>query len=203
MRSDPYGELPERKDKYAAMCTDLHMGRKNITELVGFENFVSLHTLWLNNNHLRSLEGLECNIRILNLHCHGNKITHLAGTLKTLKFLVNLTLNENDLSDMEDVVNELRNLKNIQYLDLFDNPITQEDNYRYRIIAELPWVITLDKHEVTDVERKHAKKVMKKIIQSRNILNRANASSRLGTAELSDDEEINITIPQVYFISFY
>jgi hypothetical protein len=171
MKSDPYGELPERKEKYAAQCAQLHMGRKGITELVGFEKFVNLHTLWLNNNHLHSLEGLDCNIRLLNLHCHGNRISRISGTLQTLKFLVTLTLNENCLNDIEDVISELQHLKNVQYLDLFDNPITQEDNYRYRVIAELPWVQTLDKHEVTDEERKVAKKVLKKILRSKNILN--------------------------------
>lgn len=174
MRSDPYAELPQKTEKYAGMATELHMGRKGISELWDFECFTNLHTLWLNNNHLHSLEGLDRNVRLLNLHCHGNKITHISDSLRHLKFLVNLTLNQNQLTDIDEVLSELRHLRNIQYLDLFDNPITQEDNYRLRVIGELPWVQTLDKHEVTQEEHQLAKKVLKKIQKSKNIMNKKN-----------------------------
>ena len=171
-RSNPYAELAQQTDKYANMATELHMGRKGITELWDFENFTNLHTLWLNNNQLQSLEGLEANVRLLNLHCHGNRISRISDTLQHLKFLVSLTLNQNSLTDIEEVISELRHLRNLQYLDLFDNPITQEDNYRLRMIGELPWVQVLDKHKVTDDERKQAKKVLKKFMKSKNILNK-------------------------------
>lgn len=187
-RSDPYGELPHRSEKYASLCTDLHMGRKDISELWGFESFAHLHTLWLNNNYINSLEGLENNTRLLNLHCHGNKIARISETLRHLKFLTNLTLNHNLLADIEDVLGELRHLRNITNLDLFDNPITQEDNYRLRVIGELPWIHVLDKHEVTAEERKQAKKVLKKIQKSKNILNKQNKLGNFdGTADSKDD----------------
>jgi hypothetical protein len=178
-RSDPYDELPQRSEKYAGLTTDLHMGRKGISELWDFENFVNLHTLWLNDNHLYSLEGLERNVRLLHLHCHGNKIGRISETLRHLKFLSHLTLNQNLLTDIEEVIVELRHLRNITYLDLFENPITQEDNYRLRLVAELPWVQVLDKHEVTEEERKQAKKVLKKILKAKNVLNKKNKAITL------------------------
>lgn len=174
MRSDPYAELPQKTEKYANMATELHMGRKGISELWGLESFTNLHTLWLNDNELNSLEGLDRNIRLLHLHCHGNNITSILETLQHLKFLTNLTLNENQLTDIEEVISELRHLKNVQVLDLSDNPITQEDNYRLRMIAELPWLHILDKQAITNEERKKAKKVLKKIQRSKNILIKEN-----------------------------
>jgi len=61
------------------------------------------------------------------------------------KFLNTLTLNGNLLGDIEDVIDELKKLKYLKTLSLFSNPIAQEDNYRLRIIAEIPWVETLDR----------------------------------------------------------
>jgi hypothetical protein len=126
--------------------------------------------LWLNNNELVSLAGLENNTRLLNLHCHNNRIMRIGGTIRVLKYLVTLTLNCNALNDMDDVLGELQHLSKLTYLDLFDNPITQEDNYRLRVIAALPWVQVLDKHEVGDHERKEAKKVMRRMLKANELL---------------------------------
>lgn len=171
VKSNPYAELPRPNDKFAASCAELHLGRKGISELFWFEKFTSLHTLWLNNNELISLAGLENNTRLLNLHCHNNRIMRIGGTLRMLKYLVTLTLNCNALNDMDDVLGELQHLSKLTYLDLFDNPITQEDNYRLRVIAALPWVQVLDKHEVGDHERKEAKKVMRRMLKANELLN--------------------------------
>ena len=65
--SDPYGELPLRNDKYAALCTELHLSNRNISTLANFNAFSQLSTLWVNNNKLIKLEGLDKNIRLRNL----------------------------------------------------------------------------------------------------------------------------------------
>ena len=62
--ANPYDELPLKSDKYASTCTDIHLGGRNITKLTGFDKFISLDTLWLNDNKLKSFEGLEDNFRL-------------------------------------------------------------------------------------------------------------------------------------------
>ena len=162
--SDPYGELPMRNDKYAALCTELHLGYKKITQLSGFHAFVNLSTLWLNNNRLTVLEGLDSNIRLRNLHVHCNRIRKLGGSsLVEMKFLNQLTLNDNSLESIDDVVEELKNLRHLTSLDLFGNPISQEDNYRLLIIMNLPWLKCLDRTPITPNEIKEARKLRVKL----------------------------------------
>ena len=84
--SDPYGQLPFRSDKYSSTCEEIYLGEKGITHLRDFESFVSLSVLWLNNNNLESLEGLESNFRLKEIYAHGNKIRILHGASHNAHF---------------------------------------------------------------------------------------------------------------------
>ena len=59
--SDPYSLLEFRTAKHASLATELHLGKMGITRLANFETFVSLDTLWLNDNRIRESDsfGLE------------------------------------------------------------------------------------------------------------------------------------------------
>mmetsp|Transcript_1787 Transcript_1787/g.2808 ORF Transcript_1787/g.2808 Transcript_1787/m.2808 type:complete len:673 (+) Transcript_1787:103-2121(+) len=167
---DPYAALPVRNDKYAALCTELHLGNRKITELSGFEAFVNLSTLWINNNRITALEGLDNNIRLRNLHAHNNRIKKLEGSsLGEFKFLENLTLNDNFLENMSDVLGELKYLRHLKSLDLFGNPISQEDNYRLLVLGEIPWLKTLDRSPVTQTEIRDAKRLRVELKKQSNI----------------------------------
>lgn len=158
--SDPYDELPIRNDKYAASCTELHLGSKNITKLNNFHKFTNLSILWLNNNRITEINNLDYNVRLKRLYLHQNRIVSLENSsLIYFKFLEYLTLNDNLLTSISNVINELKYLKHLKYLDLFNNPISQEDNYRLLVIGELPWLTTLDRIPITNNEIKQAKKL--------------------------------------------
>lgn len=155
--SDPYGELPLRNDKYAALCTELHLSNRNINTLCHFNAFTQLSTLWVNDNKLTKLEGLDKNVRLRNLHAHGNRIRKLEGSsLAFFKFLEYLTLNDNLLESIADVVGEVKHLRHLKKIDLFGNPISQEDNYRLLIISEIPWLQCLDRVTITKAELNEA-----------------------------------------------
>jgi hypothetical protein len=125
--------------------------------------------LWLNDNALESLEGLEENFRLKEIYAHGNKIKRLhEDAFAQCTFLGRLTLNDNKLEDLENVLEELRPMKHLKNLDLFGNPIAQEDNFRLRLIGELPTLSILDRHEITAEERKEAKAFMKKMKKMSN-----------------------------------
>ena len=53
--SDPYAELAVKNAKYVKACTELYLANKGIEEIDGFDRFVNLEVLWLNNNKVLSL----------------------------------------------------------------------------------------------------------------------------------------------------
>lgn len=67
----PMDELAVKNAKYAKDCMELHMARRGITHLVGvdegvgeFHLFKNLEVLWINDNRISRLIGLEANFRI-------------------------------------------------------------------------------------------------------------------------------------------
>ena len=93
------------------------------------------------------MEGLEDNVRLKGIHLYCNRIRRLERySFAPFKFLARLTLNDNLLDDMDSVLKELKVLRNLLSLDLFNNPIAEEDNYRLRVLAALPSLETFDRH---------------------------------------------------------
>ncbi len=154
--SDPYAELSFRSDEQAGRTIELHLGDRGITRLIDFHAFLSLDTLWLNDNKLKSIAGLENNFRIRHLYLHNNRIRRLKGGLRYFKFLQHVCLYGNLLDDLETTLNELSSNKYLEQLELMNNPIAQEDNYRLLVIINIPWLKTLDRLNITQEERKEA-----------------------------------------------
>jgi hypothetical protein len=156
--SRPYDELPLKTDKYAQACVTLHLGGKGITHSQGFEKFLNLNSLFLHENRLTGIEGLEENFRIKQLYLHNNRIRVLQpGCFSSFSFLNVLTLNGNLIDDLEGTIQEIKSLGHLKSVDLFDNPIAQEDNYRKRVVCELSESCeVLDRHVITADERKEA-----------------------------------------------
>lgn len=86
-------------------------------------------------------------MRLKEIHLFSNRLRTLERySFTSFKFLSRLTLNDNLLDDIENVLKELKVLRNLVSLDLFNNPIETEDNYRLRILAAVPSLITFDRH---------------------------------------------------------
>jgi hypothetical protein len=199
--SDPYAELPMRNDKYAGLCAELHLGGKRITHLEGFDKFTTLSTLWINNNKICVLNGLDSNFRLRNLHAHNNRIRSLQNSsLNSFKFLTTLTLNDNLLDNLTDTIESLKCLKHLKSLDLFGNPISQEDNYRLIVLSELTWLEILDRTPVTVSELKDAKKLKKRLNNIKNM-------KLTSTIDINNDDnktlisprtqQVNLILPQI------
>jgi hypothetical protein len=162
--SNPYDELSFRSEKYAAACTQLHLAGRNINRIKDFTGFVSLEVLWLNNNRLSSIQGLEDNFRVKFMYLHCNRFrTFDEGVVQCFIFLQQLSLNDNFLDDLNGTLAELQQLNYLKVLDLFNNPIAQEDNYRLRVIGALETLDILDRHEITDQERDDARVLKEKM----------------------------------------
>jgi Leucine-rich repeat (LRR) protein len=135
--ADPYQELPMKTAKQASLCEELHLANRNITFLGNdFQFFINLECLWLNDNKMTNIEGLESNFRIKSLYLHGNKIRKIyPDTFEHFIALNSLTLSHNLLDDLDGCIACLKRIRNLTSLELFENFIAKEDNYKLRIIG--------------------------------------------------------------------
>jgi U2 small nuclear ribonucleoprotein A' len=61
---------------------------------------------------------------------------------------------------LDKVLQSLKPLSNLKHLDLYDNPVAQEPNYKLRVLYALPTLEILDRHKISHQERKEAVKFM-------------------------------------------
>ena len=87
VKGDPWSVLPIKTRKYAKECIEIVLSKRRITELINFDMFENLEALWLTDNRLTSINGLDNNFRIKILCCAQNHITTLEGSISKMKFL--------------------------------------------------------------------------------------------------------------------
>ncbi|XP_059497668.1 leucine-rich repeat-containing protein 72 [Stegostoma tigrinum] len=116
---------------------------------------------WLTSNNdkhlpvfkIETLDFLRMNYHIKELYLHNNLLTDITGALKHLTSLQILMLQNNWLHKMEKVVSEFKKLRWLHTLNLFNNPLTQEQDYRLYVIYHVPSVQLLDRQLITPKER--------------------------------------------------
>jgi hypothetical protein len=169
---DPAVILNYKKSDYRHI-TEIHMGNKGIERIhPNTQSFVNLETLWLSDNRLTKIDNLfpedeEHDVtdaprgctRLKRLYLSNNRISTLAGDLSRLKYLEVLLLANNRLSNMEVVSEQLSHLRFVKQLDLYGNPLSEEQSYRLYFIYRHPSVTLLDMQSVTDAERVEAAKL--------------------------------------------
>ncbi|XP_071329892.1 dynein regulatory complex subunit 3 [Trachinotus anak] len=143
---------------------ELHLECKNILKIDNLWDFTSLTKLDLNNNVIEKIEGLDCLINLTWLNMSFNRIEKIEG-LEYLRKLELLNLSSNRISVIEnldeleklthffmannllselDNVLYLRKFKNLFALNLFGNPVSKEDDYKFFIAAYFPNLTCLD-----------------------------------------------------------
>lgn len=147
---DAYEVIPIKDRKCARETVEIYMGRRGIQKLIKFEDFPNLEVLWLNDNNLKSLQGLDKNIRIKELYLHNNRLKTLDGSIKFLLHLRTVTLYNNELSDLDNTLTYFKNLQYLTHIELYDNPLAEEQHYRKRVIYNLKFLTLLDRHRNFD-----------------------------------------------------
>ena len=159
---DPWTILPVKTRKYAKECIEIVLSKRHITKLIKFNDFENLEALWLTNNNLTEIKGLETNFRIKILYLGYNRITSLEGSsLSVMKFLDTLYLNNNKLKNLDKVITYLSQFKFLKNLNLFGNPVAEEPEYRPRVIDSLKSLELFDRHMISTIERIKAEKIVK------------------------------------------
>lgn len=143
---DPYDVIPIKDRKCARETVEVYLGRRGIHRIIRFEDFPNLEVLWLNDNKLKSVQGLDQNPRIKELYLHNNMIKTLDGSLEKLFHLRTVTLYNNELSDLDQTMTYFKNLQYLTHIELFDNPLAEEQHYRKRVIFSLKFLQLFDRH---------------------------------------------------------
>ena len=138
----------------------MHLGSRKATLLVHFSQFPNLETVWLNDNRLTSLAGIEGNFRIKHLFLQNNKLRSIDSVFALLRHIETLVLYDNELRDLDGLLTSLRPLSSMQHLDLFDNPAAHEPNYKMRVLNDLQQLQILDRHKLTLPEKEEAVRFM-------------------------------------------
>jgi hypothetical protein len=124
--------------------------------------FENLEALWLTENRLTEIKGLDANFRIKILCCGKNRITTLEGSsISKMKFLETLYLNNNKLKNLDLVLSNLKNFSFLKNLNLFGNPVAEEPEYRPRVIYVIKSLEIFDRHKVTDMEKMKCEQIVK------------------------------------------
>lgn len=153
---DPYNCLPKKGAKYARECEEVYLANSGGNTLSEhFHLFESLEVVWLNGNRLSRLDNLESCFRIKQMYLQNNRIVSLSP-LRSFKFVNTLLASNNQIRNLEKQLEILTRLSFLKKLDLFDNPVAEEPDYRLRMIYHVPQVELLDRQGVTLAQRERA-----------------------------------------------
>eukprot|EP00960_Hanusia_phi_P013222 385464-Hanusia_phi.AAC.1 len=92
------------------------LSRQGLEELCDMSHLKCLEALWVNNNRLKSIQGLDNNVQIKDLYASSNVIATLDGSLRHLKYLRILSLNRNKLADLDKVLAAISHLSSLEEL---------------------------------------------------------------------------------------
>ncbi|XP_010394422.1 leucine-rich repeat-containing protein 23 [Corvus cornix cornix] len=117
-----------------------------------------LKKLYLAQNNICSLEGLEELEQLETLHLRDNKLEALDGFSDSMKCLQYLNLRSNGIRSFQEV-EKLQVLPMLQALVLMDNPCAEEPDYRLEVLSQLPQLQRLDKEFIEEDEREEAEQI--------------------------------------------
>ncbi|TNM87025.1 leucine-rich repeat-containing protein 23 isoform X1 [Takifugu flavidus] len=130
--------------------------RRNGLETIEDLNLPHLRHLFLAQNNIKCLEGLEKLERLMTLHLRDNQIDNLKGLSANMKGLQYLNIRGNKISN-ENALQSLRLVsQSMQTLVVSENPLGETTDYRICILVHLPRLERIDKDPVSREERADA-----------------------------------------------
>lgn len=84
---------------------------------------------------------------------HYSTRTLEGSSITKFTFLSDLRVYDNKLTELHSALSVLSRFHHLHDLDLFGNPLQEEENYRLQVIRAIPSLLVLDRHVITDEER--------------------------------------------------
>ncbi|NXY34731.1 LRC72 protein, partial [Pomatorhinus ruficollis] len=132
------------------------LSTRGLRSIPSLSQFRRLRYLWVNDNKIQDLTFLIKNYSLTELYLNNNELTDISGALKHLCSLQILFLHNNELKKLGKTVKELKGMISLKILNLFQNPLAYDPDYRLYVIYFLPSVQLLDRKLVTPRERESA-----------------------------------------------
>ena len=89
---------------------------RNIRNIPSLDIFSNLNCLSIDGNHLQRLDFLQKNLALAELYAGNNHLSNIKGSLNHLKNLRILHLQNNQISNLENLSHELRHLTALEDL---------------------------------------------------------------------------------------
>lgn len=159
---DDYLRFSAKSDKSKRRDVDvleLNLANKGITELKSLVRFKNLTRLWLQSNKIRHLPFIQNCDSLSEIYLQNNLIQSIEYCFRNLTNINTLYLNMNQLADLKSVANELSYLKYLKILNLYENPIALETEYRNLIIYSCSSLEIFDKNLLDISEREKIVKI--------------------------------------------
>ncbi|XP_066110494.1 leucine-rich repeat-containing protein 23-like [Saccopteryx bilineata] len=121
-------------------------------------NLPQLKNLFLAQNLLKKVEGLENLVNLSTLHLRDNQIATLSGFSKEMKSLQYLNLRGNRITDLLELA-QLRDLPKLRALVLLDNPCAEDHDYRQEALVQMAQLKRLDKELYEEEDRAEASEI--------------------------------------------
>lgn len=140
--------------------------RGNTIMKIGSSKYTSLERLYLAENEIEELKGVDNLVSLKTLHLRDNRLRNLDGFASTCAKLKYLNIRRNSIALMSEI-KKLSCLPALETLIVLENRLValdeneEEENdvmddYRATVLALLPGLKRLDKQLVTDEERRDA-----------------------------------------------
>ncbi|RUS68966.1 hypothetical protein EGW08_023272, partial [Elysia chlorotica] len=134
----------EMRGRPADQISDLNLDNCRANKIEGLTSeFTNLQTLSLINLGLPTLEGFPKLGKLRKLELSDNRISGGLNHLTGCTNLTHLSLSGNKIKDF-DVLDPLKDLKDLTSLDLFNCEVTNNEQYREKVFAKLPQIVYLD-----------------------------------------------------------
>ncbi|CCH45666.1 putative U2 small nuclear ribonucleoprotein [Wickerhamomyces ciferrii] len=168
------------------------------------ENFTVIKDVYeaidLTDNDLRILGNLPKLTRIKTLLVAKNRIQNIQDDFyTTVPKLTSLSLVSNKILNFKSLL-PLKELKNLENLYLLNNPISQKDNYRLKIIWLLPSLKILDFNKIKESERTQAKNLFGDSITNINQIDSNFFNDDINNNNNNEDIDIDHDEEQVHTI---
>lgn len=114
------------------------------TTIIGLtDEYTNLEILSLNNVGLTTLKGFPTLPKLRKLELSDNRISNGLNFLNGCKKLTHLNLSGNKIKDLQ-TLKPLEEFENLRNLDLFNNDVTNIEDYRTKVFALHPSLKYLD-----------------------------------------------------------